>query len=47
MKQCSAAKGHYIDSAGLKGFAVWDVAGDYDNILLDSISSAMGIENDC
>lgn len=42
-----AAKGQYINSVGLKGFAMWDAAGDYKSILLDSISNAMGIENEC
>ncbi|KIY44386.1 glycoside hydrolase [Fistulina hepatica ATCC 64428] len=37
-----AAKGNWIKEVGLLGFAMWDTHGDYHNILLDSIKSAMG-----
>ncbi|KAF8271823.1 chitinase [Lactarius quietus] len=37
-----AAKGRYIADAGLAGFAMWETGGDSDDILLDSISSAIG-----
>ncbi|KAF7291893.1 Glycoside hydrolase family 18 protein [Mycena indigotica] len=38
-----AAKGHFINDQGLAGFAIWDVTGDQDDILLDSLHEAMGI----
>ncbi|KAJ7201709.1 glycoside hydrolase family 18 protein [Mycena pura] len=42
-----AAKGRFINAQGLLGFAVWDVTGDQDDILLDSLHEAMGIESVC
>ncbi|KAG2358104.1 chitinase [Suillus spraguei] len=30
-------KGEFIKTIGLRGFAMWEAAGDYDDILLDSI----------
>lgn len=42
-----AAKGQFINDAGLKGLAMWHVAGDADDILLDAISEAMNIEYVC
>lgn len=41
----SAAKGKFINEAGLRGFAMWEAAGDYQDMLLDSISNAMGLES--
>ncbi|KAG2360563.1 glycoside hydrolase superfamily, partial [Suillus spraguei] len=38
-----AAKGKYIKETGLRGFIMWEVAGDYHDILLDSIREAMGV----
>ncbi|KAH9039546.1 glycoside hydrolase family 18 protein [Lactarius pseudohatsudake] len=38
-----AAKGKYISDAGLAGFAMWEAGGDSDDILLDAISSAIGV----
>ncbi|KAI9458903.1 chitinase [Lactarius psammicola] len=38
-----AAKGKYISDAGLAGFAMWEAGGDKDDILLDAISSAIGV----
>ncbi|KAG2353437.1 glycoside hydrolase superfamily, partial [Suillus spraguei] len=38
-----AAKGKYIKEIGLCGFIIWEVAGDYHDILLDSIREAMGV----
>jgi chitinase len=35
-----AAKGTYIKDAGLRGFAMWEAGGDYNNLLLDSIIQA-------
>ncbi|KAJ7931214.1 glycoside hydrolase family 18 protein [Mycena leptocephala] len=42
-----AAKGKFINAQGLLGFAVWDVTGDQNDILLDSLHQAMGIEPVC
>lgn len=42
-----AAKGQFIKDNGLRGFAMWEVAGDEHDILLDSISQAMNIEAVC
>ena len=36
-----AAKGDFIISSGLAGFAMWHAAGDSDDILLDSIGKAI------
>lgn len=38
-------KGSYIKNTGLRGFAMWEAAGDYDDILLDSIRKAMGVDD--
>lgn len=35
-----AAKGKYVKNAGLRGFAMWEAGGDYNNMLLDSIIQA-------
>ncbi|KAG8705796.1 hypothetical protein FRC09_002752 [Ceratobasidium sp. 395] len=37
-----AAKGSFIKSLGLRGFAMWEAGGDFDDILLDSIRSSAG-----
>ncbi|KAJ7698638.1 glycoside hydrolase family 18 protein [Mycena rosella] len=42
-----AAKGRFINDQGLLGFAVWDVTGDQNDILLDSLHQAMGIQPVC
>ncbi|KAF9559452.1 glycoside hydrolase family 18 protein [Agrocybe pediades] len=42
-----AAKGQFINDNNLAGFAVWHIAADSNNILLDSIIDAMGLEEDC
>ena len=36
------AKGQFILSQGLKGFAMWDAGSDYDDLLLDAICTGMG-----
>ncbi|KAJ7184763.1 glycoside hydrolase family 18 protein [Mycena filopes] len=41
-----ALKGEFINDNNLAGFAVWDATSDHDDILLDSLHAAMGIE-DC
>ncbi|THH31014.1 hypothetical protein EUX98_g3199 [Antrodiella citrinella] len=37
-----AAKGQFIQDKGLRGFAMWEAAGDRNDILLDAISQAAG-----
>ena len=37
-----SAKGSFIKDSGLRGFAMWETAGDYKDTLLDSIRSASG-----
>jgi chitinase len=37
-----AAKGKFIESTGLAGFAMWEAGGDSQDILLDAINSAIG-----
>ncbi|CAE7201703.1 unnamed protein product, partial [Rhizoctonia solani] len=36
------AKGQFINSTGLRGFAMWEAGGDYDDILLDAVRSGAG-----
>ena len=43
---CPAAKGRYIQQSGLLGFAMWEAAGDYEDLLLDAIEEGMGIGED-
>ncbi|PPQ82606.1 hypothetical protein CVT25_007120 [Psilocybe cyanescens] len=38
------AKGNFIEDNGLAGFAIWHIAGDSNDILLDSISDALSLE---
>ncbi|TFY81173.1 hypothetical protein EWM64_g2839 [Hericium alpestre] len=40
-----AAKGSFIESKGLAGFAMWEAGGDSNDILLDAISGALGIDS--
>ncbi|KAF8067860.1 glycoside hydrolase family 18 protein [Lyophyllum atratum] len=42
-----AAKGKLINENGLRGFAMWHSAGDSNDILINAISDAMGIEAVC
>ncbi|KAH9477623.1 Chitinase A1 [Psilocybe cubensis] len=42
-----AAKGRFIDENGLAGFAIWHVAGDYNDTLLNAISDALDLEQVC
>jgi len=42
-----AAKGRFITDHELKGFAMWHVAGDEHDILLDSMTRAMNVKADC
>ncbi|OHW99382.1 glycosyl hydrolase family 18 protein [Colletotrichum incanum] len=38
-----SAKGKYITSSKLAGFALWEAGGDYNNILVNAIRSAVGL----
>lgn len=38
-----AAKGKFINAMNLAGFSIWHVAGDYNDILIDSLHSSMDI----
>ncbi|CAA7260106.1 unnamed protein product [Cyclocybe aegerita] len=40
--QSFAAKGNFIKANELRGFAIWQAGGDYNDILLDAIKSTMG-----
>jgi chitinase len=42
-----AVKGNFIMANGLKGYNAWFIQGDYDDILVDSINSAIGFEPNC
>jgi chitinase len=42
--QSFAAKGRFIKSTGLRGFAMWEAGGDYNNILINSIRHAAGFK---
>ncbi|KAI0088180.1 glycoside hydrolase [Irpex rosettiformis] len=39
-----AAKGKFIAEQGLRGFALWEASTDSNNLLVDSISNAIGIQ---
>ena len=43
------AKGEFIKSMGLRGFSMWEAGGDFDDLLVNAISTAAGIEisDDC
>lgn len=41
--QSVAVKGQYILDTGLKGFALWEAGGDYNNILVDSVRKSVGL----
>lgn len=38
-----AAKGDFIIQQKLLGFAMWDVTGDSNGLLIDSITTAAGV----
>ena len=35
-------KGEFIKNYGLRGYAMWEAAGDYNDILIDSIGELEG-----
>jgi chitinase len=35
------AKGMYIKNSGLRGYAMYEAGGDYDDILVNAINSAV------
>ncbi|KAF8156991.1 glycoside hydrolase family 18 protein [Crassisporium funariophilum] len=41
------AKGKFINDNSLGGYAMWHIAGDSDDILLDAINDAMGVVQVC
>lgn len=41
-----SAKGAFIKSTGLRGFALWEAGGDFQDILLDAIRESAGFEDD-
>jgi chitinase len=41
------AKGTWLAQNGLKGFSMWEAGGDYQDILLDSIRSAVIAKETC
>ncbi|KAK8061925.1 hypothetical protein PG994_008291 [Apiospora phragmitis] len=41
--QSFTAKGQYVKSSGLAGFATFEAGGDYKNILVDAIRAAVGL----
>ena len=41
-----AAKGKFIQSEGIRGFAMWEAGGDFNDILLDSIRAGAGFPTD-
>lgn len=40
----TAAKGKFIAEQGLRGFALWEASTDSNNLLVDAISNAIGIQ---
>ncbi|KAG7097637.1 hypothetical protein E1B28_004969 [Marasmius oreades] len=42
-----AAKGQFIKQNGLKGFAMWHVLGDSNDILVDAMTGALDIVEEC
>lgn len=45
--QSFAAKGNFIVQNNLLGFAMWEITGDYDDLLIDSLTTAAGVTDDC
>lgn len=42
-----AAKGQFVNANNMKGVTMWTVAGDFNDILIDSVHDAMSITQDC
>jgi len=42
-----AAKGKFINDNDLAGFALWEISGDPNNVLVSAISDAIGIIQVC
>lgn len=42
-----AAKGNFIVQNDLLGFSMWDVTGDYNNLLVNALTTAAGVTDDC
>lgn len=45
--QSFAAKGKFIAQNNLLGFAMWEITGDHNDRLIDSLINAAGVTNDC
>ncbi|EPQ53629.1 glycoside hydrolase family 18 protein [Gloeophyllum trabeum ATCC 11539] len=43
--QSFAAKGQFINTQGLAGFAMWETGGDLNDVLLDAISQGAGVDS--
>jgi len=44
--QSFAAKGEFIVQNNLLGFSMWEITGDHNDLLVDSITSGAGV-TDC
>lgn len=42
-----AAKGKFITSNDLLGFSMWDITGDYNDLLVDALWKGAGVSSDC
>jgi len=40
-----AEKGKFIVKNNLLGFSMWDITGDYKDLLIDSLTTAAGVNN--
>lgn len=45
--QSFAAKGQFISEMGLRGFAMWEAAGDHNTDLVDAITNAIAPQSNC
>ena len=44
--QSFAAKGKFIIQNNLLGFAMWETTGDHNDLLIDSLTTAAGVNQD-
>lgn len=45
--QSFAAKGKFIVQNNLLGFSMWEITGDHNDLLIDSLTTAAGVTDDC
>ncbi|KAF9653749.1 glycoside hydrolase family 18 protein [Thelephora ganbajun] len=45
--QSFAAKGKFIVQNNLLGFSMWEITGDHNDLLIDSLTTAAGVTSDC